>query len=458
MTTTDLESYIVPGMHGHLIGIGGVSMSPLAEALQGMGITVTGSDISDGPAIRHLRESGIQVHIGHHADNIRGADFIVRTAAVRAGNPEVDAARANGIPLFERAQGWGYIMRQYKNAICIAGTHGKTTTTSMMTHILMAAGKDPTVMIGGTLPMLGAGHRVGGGDTIVLESCEYYNSFHSFFPTIAVILNVDADHLDFFENLDNVKASFRTFAGIVPETGHIVANADDPNTMDALAPLNRRLITFGLGETARIRAVCVENAGDGSAFTVLLDGAPWASVRLRVPGVHNLKNALAAISAAICLGLPPKAVEEGLWGFTGTMRRFEFKGTYHGADIYDDYAHHPSELGAVLDAVDSLPYKRVIVAFQPHTYTRTKKLFAEFAAQLKRPALVLLADIYAAREQNTVGISSMDLAGHIPGAVYCGSFTEIEERLKALASPGDIILTVGAGDIYKVGEHLLSGA
>ncbi|SHH64970.1 UDP-N-acetylmuramate--L-alanine ligase [Sporobacter termitidis DSM 10068] len=446
------------GFSGHLVGIGGVSMSPLAEVLYKMGVPITGSDMNDSDAVHRLRALGIDVKIGHKAGNIGGARFIIRTAAAREDNVEIAAARKAGIPVFERAEAWGYIMRGYKNAVCVAGTHGKTTTTSMTTHILLAADADPTVMIGGTLNKLQSGYRVGAGDVIVLESCEYYNSFHSFFPTIAVVLNVDADHLDFFKDLDDIKASFRHFASLVPENGHIVCNGDDANTMDALRPLGRPLFTFGTNEQASVRAVNIEQNGSGSSFDVLYNGALYCHVILNVPGRQNVMNALAAAATAITLNIPPAAVTEGLLDFTGAGRRFEYKGSVKGADVYDDYAHHPRELHALLDAVESLGYDRVILAFQPHTYTRTKAFFDDFISELKRADLVFLAEIYAAREKNTIGISSRDLAEKVPGAVYCPSFDDIEARLCALAGKGDIILTVGAGDIYKVGEHLTGKA
>lgn len=455
---TDFEQYMKSGKKGHLIGIGGVSMSPLAEVLKGMGLKIDGSDMNESEKTEHLRSLGIDVKIGHRAENLaHDADFVVRTAAVHDDNPEITAAAQRGIPVFERTQAWGAIMKDYKNALCIAGTHGKTTTTSMSTHILMAAQKDPTVMIGGTLPMLSAGHRVGAGDTIVMESCEYYNSFHAFFPTVAVILNVEADHLDFFKDLEDVKASFRRFASLVPEDGHIVANFDDENTMDALAPLNRRLFTFGLGEGADVRGDNIRFLGAQTEFDVIYQGEIFAHVSLRVPGLHNVKNALAATAAAICLGIKPTAVTYGLAGFTGAGRRFEFKGKYNGADVYDDYAHHPGELKALLDAVEPLGYKRVILVFQPHTYTRTKALFGDFVEQLKRPDLTYLAEIYAAREQNTLGVSSGDLAREIPGSIYLPTFDELEKSLRFTAAPGDLILTVGAGDVYKLGERLVDG-
>ena len=453
---TGFEQFMVPGMKGHLIGIGGVSMSPLAEVLAGVGLKIYGSDMSESEKTEHLRSLGIKVNIGHRAENLnKDVNFVVRTAAVHDDNPEIIAARECGIPVFERTQAWGAIMRDYKNALCISGTHGKTTTTSMSTHILMAALRDPTVMIGGTLPLLQAGHRVGKGDTIVFEACEYYNSFHAFSPTIAVILNIEADHLDFFKDLEDVKDSFRKFASLVPECGYIVANADDQNTMDALEPLNRELITFGLSANADVYAENIERKGAQTEFDVMYKGEYFTHVSLRVPGLHNVKNALAATAAAICLGIDPTAVSYGLAGFTGAGRRFEFKGKFNGADVYDDYAHHPGELKALLDAVEPLGYKRTILVFQPHTYSRTKALFNDFVEQLKRPDLAYLAEIYAAREKNTLGISSADLAQKIPNSMYLGSFDELEKSLKFTAAPGDIILTVGAGDVYKLGEQLV---
>ena len=453
---TSFDNYLASGKRGYLIGIGGVSMSPLAEVLTGMGLYICGSDMSEGANVASLRDKGIKVIIGHREENIDDSiDFVVRTAAVHDDNPEVVAARRLGIPVFERTQAWGSIMKDYENALCIAGTHGKTTTTSMCTHIMMAAEQDPTVMIGGTLPLLKAGHRVGNGNTIIMESCEYYNSFHSFYPTVAVILDIEADHLDFFKDLEDIKESFRIFASHVPEHGHIVANYDDENTMDALAPLGRKLMTFGLSDKADVWAKNISFLGTQTDFDVMYMGRKFTHVSLRVPGMHSVKNALAATAAAICLGAGPLAVKYGLAAFTGAGRRFEFKGKFNGADVYDDYAHHPGELMCLMDAVEPLGYKRTIVVFQPHTYTRTHALFNDFVEQLRRPDICILADIYAAREINTIGISSKDIAKEIPNCMYIDSFEEIEKTLRWTAAPGDLILTVGAGDIYKVGENLL---
>ena len=451
----DFSNYMSPGRKGYLIGIGGVSMSSLAEVLLGMGINVCGSDSNRSGNVRSLEAKGIHIEIGHRAENIPAdIDFVVRTAAVRDENPEIRRARELNIPVFERTEAWGAISRDYSNAVCISGTHGKTTTTSMCTHILMAADRDPTVMIGGTLPLLNAGHRVGHGNVIVMEACEYYNSFLSFHPTVAVILNIEADHLDFFKDLYDVEKSFRAFASRVPDDGFVVANYDDLNTMQTLMDLNRKIITFGLDPRADVHAENIEYHGANSHFVICYKGKRFTDVTLNVPGEHNVKNALAATAAAICLGIRPNAVKYGLAGFNGAGRRFEFKGKFNGADVYDDYAHHPGELKCLLDTVETLNYKRTVLVFQPHTYSRTAALFQDFVNQLKRPDVVLLAEIFAAREQNTIGISSASLAEEIEGAAFYPTFDELEKALREIAEPGDIILTVGAGDVYKIGEHL----
>ena len=445
-----LKQYIVPGARVHLVGIGGVSMRPLGLVLKGMGLCVTGSDMNSSVSTDELISKGIQVSIGHRAENVHGAACVIRTAAAHNDNPEIAEARSLGIPVFERAQAWGVIMQAYRNAICIAGTHGKTTTTSMVTHILMEAQWDPTVMIGGDLPLLHAGHRVGGGDTIVLESCEYCDSFLNFFPTLAVILNVEADHLDYFKDLQDVQKSFRAFAQLA--SSQVLANGDDLHTAQALRGLS--YVTFGLGESNRVRAVNM--CPDWRSFDVECDGVHYCHLELAVIGRHNALNALAAAGTAWLLGIPGEIAAHGLETFHGARRRMEYKGTYNGALVYDDYAHHPDELVATIDAVRTMPEcKRMVIAFQPHTYTRTKALFDDFVRELKKPDLVVLAEIYAARERNTVGVSSKDLIAHIPNAVYCETLPEVTEHLKKIAQPGDVILTVGAGDIYRAGEAML---
>lgn len=445
-----ISKYLVPGRHVHLVGIGGVSMRPLGLVLKGMGMVVTGSDMSASVSTQELENQGIPVAIGHHAENIAGADCIIRTAAAHNDNPEIAAARAAGIPVFERAQAWGEIMKSYKNAICISGTHGKTTTTSMMTHILMEANLDPTVMIGGYLPLLHAGHRVGHGDTILLESCEYCDSFLNFFPTLAVILNVEADHLDYFKDLEDIQKSFHQFASLA--TFGVIANGDDPHTVSAMQGID--YVSFGLGEQNRIHAANMHP--DWQHFDVICDGEYYCHLDMGVLGKHNALNALAAAAAAWMMGIPGEAVSHGLESFHGAGRRMEFKGKFQGADVYDDYAHHPDELSATVSAVRSaMPGRRIVLAFQPHTYTRTKALFDDFVRELKKPDVVILSEIYAARERNIIGISSLDLAKQIPGAVYCETLPEVTDQLRKIVREGDVVITMGAGDIFRAGEALL---
>ena len=447
--TNHIEEFLTPGKHVHLVGIGGVSMRPLGLVLKGMGMLVTGSDMNASVSTDELISKGIHVSIGHRAENIEGAACVIRTAAAHNDNPEIAAARAAGIPVFERAQAWGEIMKSYKNAICISGTHGKTTTTSMVTHIMMEAQFDPTVMIGGYLPLLNAGHRVGHGDTIILESCEYCDSFLNFFPTLAVILNIEEDHLDYFKDLKDIEKSFHKFAEIA--SSGILANGDDVNTVDALKGLN--YTSFGL-EAHNV--IHVDNITDDyRSYDVICDGEYYCHLNLGVVGRHNAINALAAAGTAWMLGVPGEIAARGLASFHGAGRRLEFKGKWGGADIYDDYAHHPGELAATIDAVRTMNYKRIVLAFQPHTYTRTKALFDDFVRELKKPDVVVLAEIYAARERNTIGISSADLAEQIPGAVFCETLPEVTAWLRQNVQPGDVVLTVGAGDIYRAGEALL---
>ena len=445
----ELKQYLQPGKKVHLVGIGGVSMRPLGLVLKDMGMVVTGSDMTASASTEELINKGIPVTIGHQAENVRGVDCIIRTAAAHNDNPEIAAARSMGIPMFERAQAWGVIMQSYKNAICISGTHGKTTSTSMMTHILMAAQWDPTVMIGGYLPLLRAGHRVGEGDTIVLESCEYCDSFLNFFPTLAVILNIEADHLDYFKDLADVQKSFRKFAQL--STGGVLANGDDPHVLQTLEDME--YVTFGFNEGNRVTAQNV--CPDWRHLDVVCDGQFYCHLDLQVLGRHNALNALAAAGAAWMLGIPGEAVAEGLATFRGADRRMQHKGSYNGAELYDDYAHHPDELAATIDAARTMEHKRLVIAFQPHTYTRTSALFDDFVSELKKVDYVVLAEIYAARERNTVGISSKDLQKQIPGSVYCETLPAVTEHLRQIAQPGDIIMTVGAGDIFRAGEALL---
>ncbi len=447
--TQPISEYLVPGKHAHLVGIGGVSMSALGQVLQGRGMVITGSDQQRSAVTDRLEQGGIPVAIGHRAEQVKGADLVIRTAAVHDDNPEILAAHEAGIPVFERAQSWGELMKNYPNAICIAGTHGKTTTSSMTTHIFLEAQRDPTVMIGGFLPALNAGHRVGQGDVIIAESCEYCNSFLNFYPTVAVILNVEADHLDFFKDLDDIKKSFRAFAELTPADGTVIVSGDDANAMDTVAGIDRRVLTFGLGEGCDITATNFTN--HWSSFDILVQGTYYCHVDLPLVGRHNCTNALAAAAAAWVLDVSGEAVAAGLSGFAGVGRRMEYKGLCNGATVYDNYDHHPSELHALLSSIrEKAPGKRVVAAFQPHTYTRTQAFFDDFVRELQLADQVYLTEIYAAREKNTLNISAKALADRIEGAQFCPTLDDLAAALKANVTADDVVLTIGAGSITQV--------
>lgn len=440
----------------HLIGIGGVSMNSLAELLLSKGVPVTGSDRAESEVTDRLELMGARITYAHLPENVEGASLIIRTAAVHDDNPEIVRAHELGIPVLERAQAWGQMMIEYNNVICLSGTHGKTTTTSMMTMIAMQAALDPTVMVGSNLPAIGGTLRIGGHGTFVAEACEYCNSFLSFAPTIAVVLNVEADHLDFFKDIDDIVHSFHEFCELVPAGGLIVANADDPNAMRAVQNTDRHVVTFGLGGHADVWADNIAVKNGYYSFDAMADGARYAHIELVVPGRHNMMNALACCAVSRFLGIPGETVAAGLAAFTGSSRRFQRTGvTAKGAVVVDDYAHHPSEMCATLKAARQMGYKRIICAFQSHTYTRTKALFDDFVDALKLCDLAVLAPIYAAREQNTIGIYAADLAAQVPGARAFDTFEEIADFLRAEAGEGDLVITMGAGDIYRVGEMIV---
>ena len=447
--------------HVHFIGIGGISMSGLAEVLLDAGFRVSGSDTKESELTKRLSEKGAEITIGQKAENIRlPLDCIVYTAAIRPDNPEFVSAVESQVPMLTRAQLLGQIMRNYKTPIAVAGTHGKTTTTSMLAQVFLSAGLDPTVSVGGILPAIGGNIRVGSSGTFVTEACEYTNSFLSFFPKIAMILNVEEDHMDFFKDLDDIANSFNRFAGLVPEDGTVIISRNNSCFEKVTDGIKGSLVTFSLTEPADYTAsdVSFDEFGCG-CFTCLERGSSLGQFSLKVPGIHNISNALAVIACSRVLGLEPDIIRKGFEQFTGAERRFEYKGTYNGAVIIDDYAHHPSEIRATLNAAANYPHKKLIVAFQPHTYTRTKAFLDDFAEVLSAADQVLLADIYAAREKNTIGISSADLVDKINAAggnaEYYESFEKIVAKLKESLKEGDLLITMGAGDIYEVGEALL---
>ena len=451
-----IKPYIENKERIHLIGIGGVSMSALGELLLSLGVPVSGSDRLKTDVTARLESLGAKIIYEHKAENVAGASLIVRTAAVHDDNPEIVRAHELGIPVMERAEAWGHLMRDYDNVVCLAGTHGKTTSTSMMTLMTMEAGLDPTVMVGSNLPAIGGTLRIGGKGCFVAESCEYCNSFLRFAPTVAVVLNVEEDHLDFFKDLNDIIHSFRSFVELTPMNGLVVVNGDDPNAMRAVDGLDRRIRTFGVNANADVRAADIRDENGYYRFTVLVEGREYAKVELSVPGRHNMLNALACCAAAEFLGVPGAAAEKGLNKFTGSSRRFQLVGKMpNGATVVDDYAHHPSEMKATLMTAKEMRFDRILCAFQPHTYTRTKALFPEFVEALKLCDQAVLAPIYAAREQNTVGVYASDLAKEVPGAVAFDTFEEIADYLRGEAGPNDLVLTMGAGNINQVGPMLI---
>lgn len=451
-----LSSYLTKVKHVHFIGIGGISMSALAMILNQRGYIVTGSDRKESDMTKKLRSQGITVHIGHDAANVQGAEIVVNTAAVKADNVEMIAAKEAGIPIFERAVLLGAIMKRYDYPIAIAGTHGKTTTTAMTSEVLLAAGKDPSCLVGGQLSTIGGNVRIGQSDYLVCEACEYVDSFLNFYPKVAVVLNVEADHLDYFKNFDNVKRSFHKFVNLPGTDGYCIVNADDQGAMEVTEDILPRRITFGIEHPGcDVEARNIRESSEALfAYDLYLKGEFQTEVHLHVPGRHNVSNSLAAAACAYLLDLEMGSVAEGLSNFRGTKRRFEYIGKFQGASVVDDYAHHPTEITATLKAAKDLSYKRVFCIFQPHTYTRTLTLFEDFVKALSLCEHTILADVYAAREKNETNFSCQTLADRIPGAIFLDSFDKIEQYVKDNAREGDLFITMGAGDICDVAYHL----
>lgn len=445
----------------HFIGIGGISMSGLAEILLKEGFPVSGSDNHASSLTERLKSLGARIQIGQAASNIPGdCQLVVYTAAIHPDNPEYAEARRRGIPMLSRAELLGQLMRNYKTSIAVAGTHGKTTTTSMIASILMAANADPTVSVGGILPSIGGNIRVGSGDLFLTEACEYTNSFLHFFPTIGIILNIEEDHMDFFKDLNDIRRSFRRFAELLPTQGLLIINRDIPRYEEITEGLSCRVVTFGSDPDADYRASDVTfDEYAHPSFRLLRQGEDIAGLKLKVPGEHNVANALASAALADALHLSSDILREGLLSFTGTDRRFQYKGEVNGFTIIDDYAHHPTEIRATLQAASHYPHREIWCVFQPHTYSRTKAFLPEFAKALSLADHVVLADIYAARETDTLGISSQDLEKELKAlgtdAWYFHSFKEIENFLLEKCMHGDLCITMGAGDVINIGETLL---
>jgi len=438
--------------HIHFVGVGGVSMSSLALILKKQGKTVTGSDTGDGPTIAKLKDAGVTVYPVHAAENAANCDLLVYTAAISDNNPELVYARENSIPMMERAVLLGYMMAEFEKSIAIAGTHGKTTVTSLTASVFAAAACDPTVLVGANLKAIGGNYCLGKGPYAIYEACEYVNSFHHFYPHCGVILNIDEDHLDFFKDLDAIKASFNRFTDNIADDGCLVVNGDDANCAEVQKYYKGTILTFGLEGHNICRA---ENAllNNGyPCFDLYYDGKFVTHVAMRIPGKHNIYNALAAACVAIRYGLEPVAIKAGLEAFTGADRRFENKGTCNGAVILDDYAHHPTEIKATLESAKAAAKGKVYVVFQPHTFTRTYFLMEEFAQVLAIADQVILTDIYAAREINKVGVNILTLRDKIPGAIYISQFENIAAYLKENLQEGDFGILMGAGNVNTIAQ------
>lgn len=448
-------------IHIHFIGIGGISMSGLAEILLKEGFTVSGSDSKESALTKQLETKGAHILYGQNASNITDdIDCVVYTAAISRDNAELIEAVARKIPMLTRAELLGQLMKNYDTPIAVSGTHGKTTTTSMISHILLEGDLDPTISVGGILKAIGGNIRVGNSGAFITEACEYTNSFLHFFPKISVILNIEEDHLDFFKDLEDIRHSFHQFAALLPSDGTLVINGDIKNYTEIYEGLSCHVVTYGSSSDFDYSAENIRYDEKGCvSFDLVKFGETAQHITLSVTGDHNVSNALSAIAVAELMHIPMKTIQKGLFSFTGTDRRFEYKGMLNGITIVDDYAHHPTEITATLKAAHHYPHNSLWCVFQPHTYTRTKAFFREFAEALSHADHLVLADIYAARETDTLGISSADLAEEVKklgtDAHYFPSFKEIETFLEEHCAPGDLLITMGAGDVVTVGEELL---
>ncbi len=449
-------------IHIHFIGIGGISMSGLAEILLEEGFTISGSDAKESPLTDKLASEGVQISYPQSAANITsGIDAVVYTAAIHEDNPEFAAAKNTGLPMLSRAELLGQIMDNYANSVAVAGTHGKTTTTSMLSQVLLAADSDPTISVGGILKAIHGNIRVGHSDVFLTEACEYTNSFLNFHPKYSLILNIEEDHLDFFKDLADIRHSFRRFAENTAEGGTIIINGAITDYEEIVKDLPVSVVTYGLTEVCDYYPSDITFDEKGCAtYTAMHQGRALTSVKLNIPGMHNVSNSLAVIAAALSLKIELSTITSGISQFTGTDRRFELKGMYKdGVTVIDDYAHHPTEIAATLTAAQNYPHKRIICVFQPHTYTRTKAFLKDFAKALSLADVIVLADIYAARETDTLGISSKNIEDDLKAlgkeAYYFPSFDEIENFLQKKCMNGDLLITMGAGDVVKIGENLL---
>lgn len=446
----------------HLIGIGGIGVSAIAEILLNRGYNVTGSDMKESDITTKLAAKGARIFIGHNTSNVENQDLIVYTAAVSQENPELVEAKRRGIPAITRAEMLGHLMDEYKNSIAISGTHGKTTTTSMLSLIMDRAKLSPTILVGGNLHEIGGNVKVGSGEYFITEACEYQDSFLSLRPKIEIILNIDSDHLDYFKDIDHIASSFNKFAKLLPDDGLLVAYAANPFVNQVMKNA-KNLITFGLDEGCDFYAKNIRfNENGNPKFEIFTSKERLIEIQLNIPGEHNILNALAACACAYSLDVPAEVIKETLENYYGTERRFDIVGmTKNGVKVVDDYAHHPTEIKATLNACRNVPHNKLWVIFQPHTYTRTLALMDEFKNSFEAADVLILTEIYAAREKNIYKLSSKELEKEIlnvhpdKNVIFIEDFNEIADYVTEHASKGDMVLTMGAGDVYKVGEFLL---
>lgn len=438
----------------HFIGIGGISMSAIAKVLIHNGVKVSGSDSGSSKITAELSGLGAEIFEGHDIANIKNPDLVVYTAAIKDDNPELMRARELGIETVARAEMLGRIMKNYKKAISVAGTHGKTTATSMMTYVLMKALLDPTVMVGGELDIIDGNFRIGKSEFFLTESCEYCRSFLSFFPTVGIILNVEEDHLDYYKDIDDIKSAFSDFANLIPADGVLVVCAEGENGADCVKNAKAKPVFYGFDKgDYQAHNISFDDFGYPT-FDVFKDGEKLVTLTLSVVGRHNVLNATGILATALAMGIELSAVKEGLEAFSGTKRRFEKKGYCNGALIVDDYAHHPTEIEATFASVKKIKHNTVWCIFQPHTYTRTKALFDDFAKVLSKVDRVIITDIYAAREKDTGLVSAKQLADAIADSRYISDFKDIAEFIKSVAQKGDIIITMGAGNVVNIGDMI----
>ena len=446
----------------HMIGIGGISMSGIAAILQNWGFTVTGSDASDSEAVQLLLKKGIKVVIGHNIEDVRNSDVVVYSAAIKQDDPEMLEAKKLGIPAIERADFLGEITRCYKDTICISGTHGKTTTTSMISLCFLDGLKDPSIQVGALLKPINGNYRVGNSEHFIIEACEYVESFLKFSPKAEVILNIDNDHLDYFKTFDNIKNAFIKYVKLLPNDGILVINGDDKNCLDLRKYTGAKVYTYGIdNQESDFTAKNISFDDDGFAkFDVYYKNEFFVTIKLSVPGRHNILNALACVALCTEYGIDRNDIVNSLEKFTGAHRRFEFKGKINGnVSVYDDYAHHPTEIQATYNSLSNKKYNKSWVIFQPHTYSRTKTLLDDFAKALINFDNIIILDIYAARERNTYNISSRDLVEKINSlgkeSKYLPDFENCVKYIKGNIKPNDIVITLGAGTVTEIGPMLL---